>query len=66
MEKLGKYSRLLCLFRISERLREIQTENVMKLKQDLSFKRPSITIPDNDLTRIFFKRFIGKRAQAPK
>jgi len=54
------YYRLLCLFRISERLREIQTENVMKLKQDLSFKRPSITIPDNDLTRIFFKRFIGK------
>jgi len=54
------YYRLLCLYRISERLREIQTENVKKLKRDPSFKRPSIVIPDNDFTKTFFKKYIGK------
>ena len=54
------YYRLLCLYRISERLREIQTDNVLNLKKDPSFKRPSIVIPDNDLTRKFFPTYVGK------
>jgi len=55
------YYRLLCLYRISERLREIQPENMEKiLKLNPSFKRPSIVIPDNDLTNKFFKKYKGK------
>jgi hypothetical protein len=54
------YYRLLCLYRISERLREIQSENTKKLKRDSSFKRRSLVIPDNDLTNTFFNKYIGK------
>jgi len=54
------YHRLLCLYRISERLKEIQTKNMKKLKKDASFKRSSIEIPDNEITNTFFKKYIGK------
>jgi hypothetical protein len=54
------YYRLLCLYRISERLREIQAENMKKLNNAATFKRRSIVIPDNELTKTFFAKFIGK------
>lgn len=54
------YYRLLCFYRIGERLREIQRDNVVRLKGDPSFKRRAITIPDNDPTRFFFPKYIGK------
>lgn len=54
------YYRLLCLYRICERLEEIQGDNAKKLKGDTSFKRSSIDIPDNGLTRQFFPSFIGR------
>jgi hypothetical protein len=54
------YYRLLCLYRISERLREIQAENMKILNQVSTFKRRPIVIPNNKITNTFFAKFIGK------
>jgi hypothetical protein len=55
------YYRLLCLYKISERLKEIQTHNMTELlNKDPGFKRSRIVIPDNELTRLYFEPYIGK------
>lgn len=54
------YYRLLCLYRIGERIKEIQKDNMTELKKDLGFKRSRIAIPDNGLTQLYFKPYVGK------
>jgi hypothetical protein len=54
------YYRLLCLCRIGERLIEIQRDNMKRLKNESGFKRSRITIPENELTKLFFGQYVGK------
>lgn len=60
IDSCNPYHRLLCLYKIGERIREIQRENMAELKKDPDFKRSRIVIPDNGLTKMYFKQYIGK------
>ena len=53
--------RLLCLYRVREGLKKIQSLNAKKLKdQGIKFEKKSLKIPENDLTKQYFPGLIGK------
>jgi hypothetical protein len=55
------YYRLLCLYRVGERLREIQNENGKKLARIPGFSKKPTIISDTELTRTYFSSYVGKK-----
>ncbi|HEY7557465.1 MAG TPA: methylamine utilization protein MauJ [Candidatus Binatia bacterium] len=55
------YYQLLCLFRIYEGLKKkIRADNFKKLGRNPAYPKPKRRVPENDFTRQYFQRWIGR------
>ncbi len=62
LNSTNSHYRLLCLYRITERLKILQNHNSIKLKQrGVHIDRSSLIVPENHLTKTWFPMYSGKK-----